>query len=186
MPLLDKAKYQTVGTDQDAVKPEKMSKTKERMYQFGMFSLCYIAWVFVHMQREFWAMSKEVIMESNPELPKTFFGWINTSLFQTYAICQLGTGAIGDSFPKRYVLAISFVLQAILFSGVGFAGLKNETTMEDKLILFCILFGTIGAIQSVDFPCFVGTVGAWTRRSSRGIITGIWATCGNVGNIIGL
>jgi len=29
-------------------------------------------------------------------------------------------------------------------------------------------------------------VGAWTKRSTRGTITGIWATCGNVGNIIGL
>ena len=38
----------------------------------------------------------------------------------------------------------------------------------------------------MDFPCFVGAVGAWTRRITRGTITGIWATCGNVGNIIGL
>ena len=98
----------------------------------------------------------------------------------------MGTGALGDSFPKKYVLAISFSLQAILFSGVGFAGLKNEATMEDSLLIFCLIFGTIGAIQSVDYPCFVATVGAWTRRSSRGTITGIWATCGNVGNIIGL
>ena len=29
-------------------------------------------------------------------------------------------------------------------------------------------------------------MGAWTRRSSRGTISGVWATCGNVGNIIGL
>ena len=62
----------------------------------------------------------------------------------------------------------------------------NSDDISQRLILLCLLFGAIGAVQSVDFPCFVGTVGAWTRRSSRGTITGIWATCGNVGNIFGL
>ena len=108
------------------------------------------------------------------------------SLFLTYALCQLGTGAIGDAYQKKYVLAISFTIQACLFSLVGITGIKDADVIQDKLILLCILFGTIGAVQSVDFPCFVGTVGAWTKRSTRGTITGIWATCGNVGNIIGL
>ena len=58
--------------------------------------------------------------------------------------------------------------------------------MGDRLVLFCLLFGTIGAVQSIDFPCFIGTMGAWTSRSSRGTISGIWATCSNVGNIVGL
>ena len=69
---------------------------------------------------------------------------------------------------------------------VGFIGIKSADVIDQRLILFCFLFGTIGAVQSVDFPCFVGTVGAWTKRSTRGIITGIWATCSNVGNILGL
>jgi hypothetical protein len=30
-------------------------------YQVGMFLLCYFAWVTVHIQREFWAMSKKTI-----------------------------------------------------------------------------------------------------------------------------
>ena len=91
-----------------------------------MFGICYISWVFVHMQREFWAMSKEVIKEENPGLPTTFFGYINTSLFLTYALCQMGTGAIGDCFPKRYVLTISFLLQALLFMSVGIMGNQSE------------------------------------------------------------
>lgn len=131
-------------------------------------------------------MSKEVIYEENPDISTTFFGWINTSLFQTYAICQMGTGMLGDVYPKRFVLAISFTIQAVLFIGVGVVGHKSHGEIESRFAILCLLFGLIGAVQSVDFPCFVGTVGAWTRRSTRGTITGIWATCGNVGNIIGL
>lgn len=68
----------------DAPKP---GRRRELAYQIGMFGLCYLSWVFVHMQREFWAMSKEVIKEDHEELPTTFFGYINTSLFLTYALC---------------------------------------------------------------------------------------------------
>jgi sugar phosphate permease len=124
----------------------QITPCKKNMYQIGMFSLCYMSWVFVHMQREFWAMSKEVILEENPALPKTYFGWINTSLFLTYALCQMFTGAIGDAFAKKYVLAISFTLQAVLFVVVGLVGKKNHESMEGQLITMCLLFGLIGLI----------------------------------------
>jgi sugar phosphate permease len=44
----------------------------------------------------------------------------------------------------------------------------------------------IGLVQSVEYPCLVGTIAAWTTKSSRGRLTGIWSTNGNVGEIIGL
>jgi len=90
-------------------------------------------------------MSKEVVKEENPSLSTTFFGWINTSLFLTYALFQLGTGAIGDAFPKRFVLAISFTIQAMLFVGVGLLG-SSGGDISTKLVWFCILFGSIGAV----------------------------------------
>ena len=80
------------------------------MYQIWMLALCYMIWAGVHMQREFWAMSKDVIIEDNPQLPTTFFGWINTSLYLPYAMFQFGAGVMGDSFKKRYVLSISFTI----------------------------------------------------------------------------
>jgi sugar phosphate permease len=91
-------------------------------YQIGMFCLCYFAWVTVHIQREFWAMSKKNIKVQHPELTKTFFGAIDTSLFFTYALAQFFTGAIGDMYPQRLVLSISFTIQAVLFFFVGVGG----------------------------------------------------------------
>ena len=155
-------------------------------YQVGMFLMCYIAWVGVHMQREFWAMSKDVILEENPNLGTTYFGCLNTSLFMSYAMFQFGTGALGDTVPKKYVLGVSFTVQACIFIIIGILGMKYSETMASHLGIFCFLFALVGSIQSVDFPCLVGTIGAWTKRSTRGTITGIWATCGNVGNILGL
>jgi sugar phosphate permease len=68
-------------------------------YQIGMFLLCYFSWVTVHIQREFWAMSKKTIKHQHPDLTKTFFGAIDTSLFFTYALAQFFTGQIGDMYP---------------------------------------------------------------------------------------
>ena len=61
-----------------------------------------------------------------------------------------------------------------------------KESMESHLPVFCILFGIVAASQSVVVSCIVGTVGAWTKRSSRGVLMGIWSTCGAVGNIVGL
>lgn len=44
-------------------------------------------------------MSKKNIKVAHPDLSKTFFGAIDTSLFFTYALAQFFTGAIGDMFP---------------------------------------------------------------------------------------
>jgi sugar phosphate permease len=67
-------------------------------------------------------MSKKNIKVQHPELTKTFFGAIDTSLFFTYALAQFFTGAIGDMYPQRLVLSISFTIQAVLFFFVGVGG----------------------------------------------------------------
>ena len=67
-------------------------------------------------------MSKDVIVRANPHLPKTFFGWLNMSLYLSYAIFMFMTGTIGDAYRRKYVLAISFGLQAIVFVVIGLLG----------------------------------------------------------------
>lgn len=44
----------------------------------------------------------------------------------------------------------------------------------------------IGLVQSVDLPSLISVMGNWTHRGNRGFVTGIWSTCGSVGNILGL
>lgn len=90
--------------------PQKPAARSPLKYQVGMFALCYVSWVTVHIQREFWAMSKKNIKVDHPELTKTFFGAIDTSLFFTYALAQFFTGAIGDMYAKRKVLSLSFAI----------------------------------------------------------------------------
>ena len=89
---------------------------------------------------------------------------------------------IGDEFEKRKVMAISFTIQAFFFFILSVYAYFDST----NLILLMIIWSGIGLVQSVDFPCLIGTIGAWTQRKNRGMITGLWSTCNNIGNIFGL
>ena len=111
-------------------------------YQAGMFALCYVCWAAVHIQREFWAMSKKNIKVEHPELSKTFFGAIDTSLFFTYALAQFFTGQFGDMFSRRKVLATSFAIQATLFVFIAVGG----TYEMFHLWYFGTIFAVIGIV----------------------------------------
>jgi sugar phosphate permease len=39
-----------------------------------------------------------------------YFGSIDTALYQTYSCAQFFSGALGDAYSKRVVLAISFII----------------------------------------------------------------------------
>lgn len=150
-----------------------------------MFTLCYFTWVGVHVQRTFWSMSKTQMADQNPDLSVNYFAKIDTALFQTYSISQFFTGAIGDAYDRRKVLAISLTIQAVLFFIMGSIGEAHQTDLQSQLYSFMTLFALVGIIQSVDFPCLVSTMGVWTQKSTRGFVTGVWATCANTGNILG-
>ena len=139
-------------------------------------------------------MSKKTIKSEVPDLKTSFFGTIDTGLFLTYALCQFGTGVIGDLVNKRLVLTVSYFIQAILFVFMGLAGLAAYSNNADgqpdayqsKLWLFLLIFMGIGLVQSVDLPSLISVMGNWTHRGNRGFVTGLWSTCGSVGNILGL
>ena len=79
-------------------------------------------------------MSKKTIKQDVPSLSTSFFGTIDTGLFLTYAICQFATGVIGDSFNKRHVLSISYLIQSVFFVLFGLAGYSayNRSTFDGQ------------------------------------------------------
>ena len=77
-------------------------------------------------------------------------------------------------------------INAILFGLVGYGGKVYAYDLQSKILYFCFLFATIGFVESVDFPSLISTMGNWTQKKTRGTVTGIWNTCSNAGNIIGI
>jgi len=115
-------------------------------------------------------------------LDLSFFGTLDFCMFFFYALAQFATGSLGDHFDKRWVLAISYSVQAVMFVMLAIAGACEFTS--HSYYIFC--FVVAGLAQSVVFPTLVGVVGSWFGSTHRGLITGSWGTCTNVGNIIGV
>ena len=155
-------------------------KSKRVKLQIETFFMAYMFWMTVHMQREFWAMSKKAMISSDMNL--AFFGSLDTALFMSYSIFQFFNGSIGDIFDKRMVLASSYLIQAFCFFMVGLAGSYHWQSS----LYFHFFFVIIGITQSIVFPCLVAVVGGWFAKTSRGLITGGWGTSTNFGNIVGI
>lgn len=49
-----------------------------------------------------------------------------------------------------------------------------------------MVFIAIGMFNSMLFPNFISVMGNWFSKKHRGILIGLWATCNNTGNIIGI
>jgi sugar phosphate permease len=70
----------------------------------------------------------------------------------------------------------------VAFATVGICGMYNYYS----IYIFGFCFIIIGSTQSIVFPTLVSIVGAWFPKKGRGFITGLWGTCSNSGNIVGI
>jgi MFS family permease len=44
----------------------------------------------------------------------------------------------------------------------------------------------IGIFNAFLLPCMIDIMGNWFPKKNRGFIVGLWATCNNFGNILGI
>ena len=51
---------------------------------------------------------------------------------------------------------------------------------------YYIIFIAIGMFNSILFPNFISVLGNWFSKKHRGVLIGLWATCNNTGNIVGI
>ena len=111
-----------------------------------------------------------------------FLGNLESIMFLFYSLSQFWTGYVGDLLNKNKLLVASFCTQATCF---GLVGVAEAYEIRARWVYYST-FALAGLAQSVVFPCLVSTVGAWFSKTQRGLATGSWGTCTNMGNILGL
>ena len=167
-----------------AIKAEVSVITKNKALQraqIKIFFLTYFGYMCTHIQREFWSMSKQYL---KPELGFDDQDLSNFDFAQllAYAISVYALGIIGDSFNKKIVLTIVYFFCGIFYCLQGLGGLLTITHKW----YFYLVFIFIGFGTSLIFPSFIGILGDWFPKTNRGVIIGVWATCIQLGNIIGV
>lgn len=56
----------------------------------------------------------------------------------------------------------------------------------ESLFYYYFTFFLIGLFSSILWPSMIHMLGNWYSKTNRGLIIGAWATCANVGNILGI
>ena len=78
----------------------------------------------IHIYREFWSASKPVIEDNEDKYhsDKEILSDVDTMNFLLYGLAQFVAGAMGDSFPLRIVLPLSYLTQMCVFLLIALTG----------------------------------------------------------------
>ncbi|CDW83397.1 sugar phosphate exchanger 3 [Stylonychia lemnae] len=154
-------------------------------YQILVFCLSYFSYCSIHFHREFWSMSK-VTIQNDPnmgkDLPKDVLSKFDFAQLLSYAICMYASGMIGDRYNQRKLLTVAYLGLSLCFLCQAIGGFAHVTNQ----FFYYLLFIFIGLFNSMLFPNFISVLGNWFTKKHRGLIVGMWTTCNNIGNIIGI
>jgi sugar phosphate permease len=100
----------------------------------------------------------------------------------TYSMALFIGGVIGDIFDIRKLLTTAFSLLGFAYFLLGLGGMKQV----ESYFYFYFVFFLIGLFSSILWPTMIHMMGNWYSKKNRGLIIGAWATCANIGNIIGI
>ena len=101
-------------------------------------------------------------------------GMIGTAYLIAYAVGQFVSGAVGNRQGPRVILLGGMAISIACNLAFGFT---------NSLATFIGLMVLNGLAQSTGWSGTVGTMASWFRRTERGTVMGVWATCYQVGGI---
>ena len=99
-----------------------------------------------------------------------------------YALFFYISGVVGDANDQRKVLTVAFGALAVLFTLQSLPGFFDWTSHS----YFYAVQILIGVFNALIHPSVIDIMGNWFPKKNRGFIVGLWGTCTNVGNIIGI
>lgn len=85
-------------------------------------------------------------------------------------------------YDLRKLMSASLAMLSICYSLLGLGGYLNI----HNPIYYYAVFISIGIFSSPIFPSIIHLLGTWFSSNHRGFVLGLWATCANIGNIIGI
>jgi sugar phosphate permease len=106
---------------------------------------------------------------------------MDTTFLTLYSIGLFISGSIGDHWNPKKLLIVSYVCVSIAIAAISLCGLSTW----NNPVIFCVLFGINGLMQSVGWPICVSIFANWFGKRGRGTLIGLWSSSGNFGNIVG-
>ena len=99
-----------------------------------------------------------------------------------YGIFLYICGLAGDKFDVKLVLSLAFAGIGVFYILLSFAGFFDMTS----LVYYYFASSGIGVVNAFIYPCLVALLGFWFPKKTRGLVVGAWASCNNLGDIVGI
>lgn len=99
-----------------------------------------------------------------------------------YSIFLYICGIAGDSFDQKKILTLAYIGLATCFALLGLPGALDWYNQP----YFIVIMMFIGTLNALLWPCFISIIASWFPKKTRGFVAGLWATCNNSGNIVGI
>ncbi len=147
-----------------------------------MYLLTYIAYSFIHFEREFWSLSKKQLKNEKRIFTTQQLSHFDFAELILYSVFLFVCGVVGDSFDQRKILTIALLGLGVAFALLGLPGTLGWYNQP----YFITIMAFIGTLNALLWPCFIAILGSWFPKKSRGFLAGLWATCNNFGNILGI
>lgn len=168
--------------DQNDYTPLNISKKNVIFEQVKVYLITYIAYALIHFEREFWSLSKKKLKNELKIFSSEQLSYFDFAELIMYSIFLFVCGIIGDTFDQRKILTLALLGLGISFFLLGLPGYLEWYSQP----YFIVIMMTIGTLNAFLWPCFIAILGNWFPKKSRGFLAGLWATCNNSGNIVGI
>ncbi len=146
-----------------------------KIWRYRVFAATWLCYAGLYFCRKPFYVSKASLGDAL-NWDASFLGLLGTIYLITYTLGQFISGIAGTAWGPRLVLLVGMggsVLSNIMF---GFT---------DSASTFAVFMGLNGLAQSVGWGNTVGSMATWFHRDERGRVMGFWATCYQVGGVLG-
>ncbi len=145
--------------------------------------ITYFAYSIIHFEKVFWSVSKTYLIKRHPdELSKKIISGFDTASLLCYGISLYVCGVLGDNYNQRKVLTLGMSGMATCYMLLSLLGFFDVTHQAP----FYIVLMLIGSFNAFLPPSMISIVGNWFAKKQRGLIVGVWMSCNNFGNIVGM
>lgn len=106
---------------------------------------------------------------------------MDTSFLAMYSIGLFISGSMGDHYNPKWLLVISYIVVSAVICLISLSGMFSWSS----IVLYCILFGINGFMQSFGWPACTVIFANWFGKRGRGAMIGLFCSNANTGNIGG-
>lgn len=153
--------------------PEKLRSTYNRL-RWSVFFAATLGYGLYYVCRLSLNVVKKPMVDAGI-LSESELGMVGAGLFVTYAIGKLTNGFLADRSNIRRFMSIGLLFSALINLMLGW------TT---SFVLFTILWGMNGWVQSMGAAPSVVALSRWFGNKERGTYYGFWSSSHNIGEAL--